>query len=347
MLSLRRMAARALDLSSSTSTSTSSSSRATLHSARWLARDSSSGFAARPSSGGRGAGGLGRGGSGWGVIRGQARRSSSACHALARSLFPSSPGGDEDPSAWFAVAEDVPATFDDCQEVVLGIDPDRSGAIAILSSRARGGAAGGPPSVEVEACVIDVPVHKVAVGKTTKGRERIDASGLARLIRSLDLPRDRTVAFLEGGGVEYHFSSYSAFVQGLGVGIWEGVLSHAEIPLHKINSKTWKTLFGLVASKKRTGGAASMAETKEKEEGGAAAMAVDDGSAADGTAATTAKQTKKKKHKRAGQVKEGSVALAREIFPHLGERLSPKGKHGRADALLIASYGHLVRVQVG
>ena len=40
-----------------------------------------------------------------------------------------------------------------------------------------------------------------------------------------------------------------------------------------------------------------------------------------------------------------SVALARQIFPGLAEHLSPKGKHGRADALLIASYGHLVRVQ--
>ena len=40
-----------------------------------------------------------------------------------------------------------------------------------------------------------------------------------------------------------------------------------------------------------------------------------------------------------------SVALARQIFSDLDDHLLPKGKHGRADALLIASYGHLVRVQ--
>ncbi len=42
---------------------------------------------------------------------------------------------------------------------------------------------------------------------------------------------------------------------------------------------------------------------------------------------------------------DSSVALAKHIFPALETHLSPKGKHGRADALLIASYGHLVRVQ--
>ena len=40
-----------------------------------------------------------------------------------------------------------------------------------------------------------------------------------------------------------------------------------------------------------------------------------------------------------------SVALARQIFPDIDDHLQPKGKHGRSDALLIASYGHLVRLQ--
>ena len=104
--------------------------------------------------------------------------------------------------------------------------------------------------LQVQAQVIDVPVYKVAIGKTSKGRERIDAVQLAALMKRLNFPPHKTVAFLEGGGVEYHFSSYSAFVQGIGVGIWEGVLSHAGIPWHKINSKTWKTLFALVTKKK-------------------------------------------------------------------------------------------------
>ena len=134
---------------------------------------------------------------------------------------------------------------DDCEEVVLGIDPDRSGAIAVLKSTRslRDG------SIHVNAEVIDVPVHRVTLGKTSKSRERIDAVQVAELVKHLNFPVDRTVAFLEGGGVTYHFSSYSAFVQGLGVGIWEGILSHAGIPVHKVNSKTWKTLFGLVGTK--------------------------------------------------------------------------------------------------
>ncbi len=206
---------------------------------------------------------------------------------------------------------------ENCEEVVLGIDPDRNGAIAILkSTRSKEGDGN---TLQVRAQVIDVPVYKVTVGKTTKGRERIDATQLAALIKRLNFPPNKTVAFLEGGGVEYHFSSYSAFVQGLGVGIWEGVLSHAEIPWHKINSKTWKTLFGLVTSKKDR-------KSGEEERGG-------EGGEEEG------------KKKKRTPVKASSVALARKTFPDLDEHLSPKGKHGRADALLIASYGHLVRVQ--
>ena len=72
---------------------------------------------------------------------------------------------------------------------------------------------------------------------------------LAEIFKQLDFPKHKTVAFLEGGGVEYHFSSYSAFVQGSGVGIWEGLLSYAGIQWHKVNSKTWKTLFGLIGTK--------------------------------------------------------------------------------------------------
>ncbi|QDZ19853.1 SAP domain-containing protein [Chloropicon primus] len=224
-------------------------------------------------------------------------------------------GGGEEPSS-----SSSSSSSSDCCEIVLGIDPDRNGAIAILrSTRVDDGEAG--CRLEVRAEVIDVPVYKVAIGKTSKGRERIDAAQLAQLIKRLDFPKHKTVAFLEGGGVEYHFSSYSAFVQGVGVGIWEGVLSHAEIPWHKINSKTWKTLFELVGSRKKK---------TENDDGG-------DGAEGDGA--------KKKRASRGTKVKSSSVALARQIFPELEEELLPKGKHGRADALLIASYGHLVRAQ--
>lgn len=189
----------------------------------------------------------------------------------------------------------TPINTEECEEVVLGIDPDRSGALAILQCVRSGS----DQVLTVRAQVIDVPVHKVAVGKSSQSRARIDATQLAVLMKHLNFPLDRTVAYLEGGGVEFHFSSYSAFVQGLGVGVWEGMLSHAGIKWHKINSKSWKSLFGLVGSKKS------------------------------GTVA----------------VKETSVALAKKVFPDLESHLSPKGKHGRADALLIASYGHLIRMQ--
>ena len=212
-----------------------------------------------------------------------------------------------------AGVDPVPQTGDEGTDIVLGIDPDRNGAIAVLrSTRVKDGH--GETKLEVEAEVFDVPVYKVAIGKTSKGRERIDAIQLAQLIKRLDFPKHRTVAFLEGGGVEYHFSSYSAFVQGVGVGIWEGVLSHAEIPWHKINSKAWKTLFELVGTSKATG------ERSAAEKGGG-------------------------RPSRGAKVKTSSVALAKQIFPSLEGELLPKGKHGRADALLIASYGHLIRVQ--
>ena len=217
-----------------------------------------------------------------------------------------------------------------CEEIVLGIDPDRSGAIAILkSTRVDDDGRGSGGYLSVQAQVIDVPVYRVAIGKTSKGRERIDAAQLALLIKDLNLPKDRTVAFLEGGGVEYHFSSYSAFVQGLGVGIWEGVLSHAEIPWHKINSKTWKTLFELVGTKEK-----GEEEASSREGEGDPKVGGEPGE-------------KGRRREQNATVKTSSVALARQIFPELEGHLSPKGKHGRSDALLIASYGHLVRVQEG
>ena len=204
-----------------------------------------------------------------------------------------------------AGVDPVPQTGEEGTDIVLGIDPDRNGAIAVLrSTRVKDGH--GETKLEVEAEVFDVPVYKVAIGKTSKGRERIDAIQLAQLIKRLDFPKHRTVAFLEGGGVEYHFSSYSAFVQGVGVGIWEGVLSHAEIPWHKINSKAWKTLFELVGTSKATG------ERSAAEKGGG-------------------------RPSRGAKVKTSSVALAKQIFPSLEGELLPTGKHGRADALLIAS----------
>lgn len=120
---------------------------------------------------------------------------------------------------------------------VIGVDPDVSGALALLKFDHSG---------STSAEVFDSPVVQVSVGKTR--RRRLDARSIVQLVQSIDAPIG-TTAYLEqstpfpGDGKQGWWSG------GFGYGIWIGILVASGFSVVPVPSNVWKKEFELAGSR--------------------------------------------------------------------------------------------------
>ena len=134
--------------------------------------------------------------------------------------------------------------------LVVGVDPDVKGALALLRWRpATGGDSGG---ASLETHVYDVPASQAVASGPLRGRRasrgppprRHSPEGMAALVASLQAPRG-TVAVLERATARLGNSLQSSFQSGLGFGLWWGVLSSAGFTVRLALPQAWKREYGL------------------------------------------------------------------------------------------------------
>ncbi|RID70426.1 hypothetical protein BRARA_C02448 [Brassica rapa] len=117
---------------------------------------------------------------------------------------------------------------------VVGVDPDLSGALALLKINHVLGSS--------EAQVFDTPHLPVLVGKRV--RKRLDAKSIVELIRSLDIPSgsrayiEQSIPFPKDGKQGW----YSG---GFGFGFWIGTLVTSGFSVVPVPSTVWKRHFQL------------------------------------------------------------------------------------------------------
>ncbi|KAJ6409274.1 hypothetical protein OIU84_008883 [Salix udensis] len=110
---------------------------------------------------------------------------------------------------------------------VMGIDPDVSGALALLKIDESG----------CSAQVFDSPHLKVMVGKGI--RKRLDVKSIVQLIRSLDAPIG-TTAYLEQSTPFPQDGKQGWWSGGFGYGLWIGVLVASGFSVVPVPSMKWK-----------------------------------------------------------------------------------------------------------
>ncbi|KAG5238538.1 Holliday junction resolvase MOC [Salix suchowensis] len=110
---------------------------------------------------------------------------------------------------------------------VMGIDPDISGALALLKIDESG----------CSAQVFDSPHLKVMVGKGI--RKRLDVKSIVQLIRSLDAPIG-TTAYVEQSTPFPQDGKQGWWSGGFGYGLWIGVLVASGFSVVPVPSMKWK-----------------------------------------------------------------------------------------------------------
>ncbi|KNA18410.1 hypothetical protein SOVF_071030 [Spinacia oleracea] len=121
-------------------------------------------------------------------------------------------------------------------EWVIGVDPDLSGAMALLKYDSSG---------FVSAQVFDSPVVQLSVGKTR--RKRLDAKSIVQLLQSLDAPKG-TTAYLEQSIPFPQDGKLGWWSGGFGYGLWIGVLVASGFSVVPLPSNLWKRGFELARS---------------------------------------------------------------------------------------------------
>ncbi|XP_044506666.1 Holliday junction resolvase MOC1, chloroplastic-like isoform X2 [Mangifera indica] len=125
-------------------------------------------------------------------------------------------------------------TIDD-SNWVLGIDPDLSGAIAVLKTNQTGSSAQ----------VFDSPHLPILVGGRV--RKRLDAKAIVLLLRSLDAPVG-TTAYIEQSTPYPKDGKQGWWSGGFGYGLWIGILVASGFSVVPVTSATWKNEFELSGS---------------------------------------------------------------------------------------------------
>ncbi|KAK4761635.1 hypothetical protein SAY87_029519 [Trapa incisa] len=120
---------------------------------------------------------------------------------------------------------------------VLGIDPDTSGAVAILK----------PNLSDYTAEVFDSPSLPVLVGKRV--RRRLDAKSIYQLLKSLEAPLG-TRAYIEQSTPFPQDGKQGWWSSGFGYGLWIGILLASGFSVIPVPSKRWKN--GLELSQSRS-----------------------------------------------------------------------------------------------
>jgi len=186
----------------------------------------------------------------------------------------------------------------------MGIDPGLTGGIVLLDEKGA------------LVSLTDMPV--IANGLESFVKNQINAAQLANIIRTggeriggnaMDpawLDHRDVTAYVELVGAMPKQGVASMFSLGKSVGIIEGVLGALGIPLVLVRPQVWRNTVGLKIVKKAKGKGKTVKVPK-------------------------------------GADKEQNRALAVRLYPDAADRLARKKDHGRADALLIATHGFLVR----
>lgn len=129
---------------------------------------------------------------------------------------------------------------DDTQVVdskwVIGIDPDVSGALAVLKTNQDDDA------FASSAQVYDSPNVKMLVGKRI--RRRMDTKAMVELLRSLNIPNG-TTAYIEQSLPYPGDGKLGWWSGGFNYGLWIGVLVASEISVVPVPSIRWKQEFKL------------------------------------------------------------------------------------------------------
>ncbi|XP_059624914.1 Holliday junction resolvase MOC1, chloroplastic-like isoform X2 [Cornus florida] len=117
-------------------------------------------------------------------------------------------------------------------EWVIGIDPDLSGALALLKSDDSG----------YNVQVFDSPHLKVLVGKSIK--RRLDVKSIVQLLRSFDAPIG-TTAYIEQSLPFPQDGKQGWWSGGFGYGLWIGSLVASGFSVVPVPSFVWKNSFKL------------------------------------------------------------------------------------------------------
>uniref|UniRef100_A0A5B7BC88 Holliday junction resolvase MOC1, chloroplastic n=1 Tax=Davidia involucrata TaxID=16924 RepID=A0A5B7BC88_DAVIN len=115
---------------------------------------------------------------------------------------------------------------------VIGIDPDLSGALALLK----------PDETGCSAQVFDSPHLKVLVGKRI--RRRLDAKSIVQLLQSFDAPIG-TTAYIEQSIPYPQDGKQGWWSGGFGYGLWIGILVASGFSVVPVPSFVWKNEFKL------------------------------------------------------------------------------------------------------
>ncbi|KAI0531260.1 hypothetical protein KFK09_000813 [Dendrobium nobile] len=120
-------------------------------------------------------------------------------------------------------------------EWIVGVDPDVSGALALLKEDSSG----------CIAQVFDTPYLQVLVGKRT--RKRIDARSIVQLLHSIGAPPG-TRAYIEQSTPFPQDGKQGWWSGGFTYGLWIGILVASGFSVVPITSRLWKDQFQLCGS---------------------------------------------------------------------------------------------------
>lgn len=115
---------------------------------------------------------------------------------------------------------------------VIGVDPDASGAVALLKP-------------DHSAQVFDSPHLKVLVGK--RMRKRLDTKSIVQLLHSFDAPTG-TTAYIEQSIPYPKDGKQGWWSGGFGYGLWIGILVASGFSVIPVPSIVWKNVFKLSGS---------------------------------------------------------------------------------------------------
>ncbi|XP_019155301.1 PREDICTED: uncharacterized protein LOC109152187 isoform X2 [Ipomoea nil] len=116
---------------------------------------------------------------------------------------------------------------------VIGVDPDVSGAFALLKP-------------DQSAQVFDSPYLKVMVGKGV--RRRLDAKSIVQLLQSFEVPVG-TIAYVEQSIPFPQDGKQGWWSGGFGYGLWIGILVTLGFSVVPVPSLLWKNKFKLAGSR--------------------------------------------------------------------------------------------------
>ncbi|XP_027919243.1 Holliday junction resolvase MOC1, chloroplastic-like isoform X2 [Vigna unguiculata] len=134
-------------------------------------------------------------------------------------------------------SEHDPTQQNDGFKWVLGIDPDVSGAVALLKTNGS----------VCSAQVFDSPHVKILVGQKNRTRRRLDAKSVVQLVRSFDAPIG-TTAYIEQSLPFPQDGKQGWWSGGFGYGLWIGILVASGFSVIPVPSFTWKAKFELSGS---------------------------------------------------------------------------------------------------